>query len=422
MSKTENKEGWEQSEFPILCEGCLGSNPYVRMTKQHYGEECRICQRPHTIFRWTPAPGEPYRKTEVCQICSRFRNVCQSCVLDLQFGLPAQVRDKALALSGMGPETDVNRQYFAQSAMERAKAEEGDVVGQKVIEAGKELVTRLPTGRAGTTIAATMTSTSTTKREGRGGKDGRFCTMYAKGECKRPEGTCPYLHILPTEEDYRRRRYLYRSANMKGAGADRARDTSAPNPPADPSVTTLFLPSLPGDTTEADVRSGMHAYGEIRSIQVIPGGSNAPPSSKAKSTLPPRRPTCAFVTYVDRKGAEAAMTECHLKGVDVGGEASVRVVWSKPKPKGPSWDVNRSQAPGPSSSSTGPTRPGSRSGPGGSGAHPYSSAPPPPPPMGTARKAGKPRTLYHSQDPTLLGSTAVERKESGSEDGHDGPE
>ena len=27
------KQGWEEAECPILCETCLGNNPYVRMTK-----------------------------------------------------------------------------------------------------------------------------------------------------------------------------------------------------------------------------------------------------------------------------------------------------------------------------------------------------------------------------------------------------
>ncbi len=38
-----NKQGWEKSDFPILCETCLGDNPYVRMAKSEFARECKVC-------------------------------------------------------------------------------------------------------------------------------------------------------------------------------------------------------------------------------------------------------------------------------------------------------------------------------------------------------------------------------------------
>lgn len=83
-------------DFPILCETCLGDNPYLRMTREKHGKICKICDRPFEIYRWLPGPKARFKKTEICRQCAKLKNVCQTCILDLEYGLPVQVRDEAL--------------------------------------------------------------------------------------------------------------------------------------------------------------------------------------------------------------------------------------------------------------------------------------------------------------------------------------
>ena len=68
------------------------------------------------MFRWRPGRDARYKKTEVCQTCSKLKNVCQVCLLDLEYGLPVQVRDTALGIntSDSIPKSDVNREFFAE--------------------------------------------------------------------------------------------------------------------------------------------------------------------------------------------------------------------------------------------------------------------------------------------------------------------
>lgn len=56
-----------------------------------------------------------FKKTEVCQTCSRLKNVCQTCLLDLEYGLPIQVRDAALKIKDDLPRSDVNKEYYVQN-------------------------------------------------------------------------------------------------------------------------------------------------------------------------------------------------------------------------------------------------------------------------------------------------------------------
>jgi hypothetical protein len=59
MSNFSAGQGTANEEFPILCETCLGENPFIRMTKQPFGKACKICDRPFTVYRWKPGPKVP---------------------------------------------------------------------------------------------------------------------------------------------------------------------------------------------------------------------------------------------------------------------------------------------------------------------------------------------------------------------------
>lgn len=56
-----------------------------------------------------------FKKTEVCQTCAKLKNACQTCLLDLEYGLPLQVRDQALGIDEAMPTSDVNREYYTQN-------------------------------------------------------------------------------------------------------------------------------------------------------------------------------------------------------------------------------------------------------------------------------------------------------------------
>ena len=81
------------------CDKCYGENPYLRMLKENFGQECRICFRPVTVFKWKGNKGV-YKRTCVCLACSKDKNICQVCTLDLEFGLPMDIRDKRCGKNG----------------------------------------------------------------------------------------------------------------------------------------------------------------------------------------------------------------------------------------------------------------------------------------------------------------------------------
>jgi len=93
----------------------ISADDLFLQSKQEYGRSCGTCARPFTVFRWNPGSGARFKTTVICQTCAKIKNVCQTCLLDLEYGLPTQVRDTALGLQNEAPTSDINREYYAQN-------------------------------------------------------------------------------------------------------------------------------------------------------------------------------------------------------------------------------------------------------------------------------------------------------------------
>lgn len=320
-------------EFPILCETCLGENPFVRMTRQPHAYACKICERPFTVYRWKPGPNARYKKTELCHTCAKMKNVCQTCVLDLQFSLPVQVRDSALEEGEkmVVPEGEVNREY-AMEAMERNM----DVTGSS----GYGKIEK--TGKAFEKLNRMRKATPYYKRN-----MSHLCSFFAAGTCNRGK-LCPYRHEMPTTGPLAKQNIKDRYYGQNDPVAEKIlrkrQDSRSDKPliaPDDITVTTLWIGGVKPIMTEMDIRAKFSVYGEISSIRVI------------------MEKNCAFLTYMRRSAAEDAAK--NLFGALEIKSTPLRIAWGKKQtPRGPPGTAGPPGVKGAPSNFSGPLPPGIR--------------------------------------------------------------
>ncbi|CAJ2503497.1 Uu.00g108910.m01.CDS01 [Anthostomella pinea] len=298
-----NRSGWESTDFPSVCENCLPPNPYVKMLKEDYGAECKICTRPYTIFSW-PADRSHGRKkrTNICLTCARMKNCCQCCMLDLQFGLPIQLRDAALKMVAPGPKSEINREYFAQNNEKALEDGHGTEEYEKTDEKARELLRRLANskpyfrkgraiedGSADSSAAGSATGGNAAVGAGVGGpgpirtRDSRAAATAGAKPGRRPFPSASQLP--PGPKDY--------------------------IPPNDTSIMSLFVTGVEDDLPEYKVRDFFKEHGKIKSL------------------ICSHMSHCAFINYETREGAERAAEACKGRAVIAG--CPLRVRWSQPK-------------------------------------------------------------------------------------------
>lgn len=292
--------------------------------KDKYGAECKICTRPFTVFRWCPGQGMRYKRTDICQTCAKLKNCCQTCIFDLEFGVPLQLRDKVFAeshsivqASQNQPKSELNREFYMQqlgnSANDVQKAianPEGKGLGNAAIEAAKEKLRKL--GRQGPYY----------KRNA-----AKICTFWVKGMCKRGE-ECPYRHEKPTDPDdplsKQNRRDRYFGTDDPVADKLWARINKMPDrlkAPKDMTIKTLFVRGVTTNVSDNDINSYFYQFGPIQNITIV------------------EKKGFAFVEYERRQDAERAMTEIHGHDIMISGE-NLSVRWGKGKRIDAGDDIN----------------------------------------------------------------------------------
>ncbi|KAI0567604.1 RNA-binding protein [Gracilaria domingensis] len=268
------------------------------MQKQPWGSACKVCERPFTSFRWRPA-GQRTRpkKTEICQTCARAKNVCQTCLLDLEYGLPVQVRDASMAAGdrqrALVPKSDGTREYAAAQSERAIASGQVDAVYtapkvNDIAERAKRITPRYERNRS------------------------RICSFFLKGACTRGL-YCPYRHEKPKdveddadeamEEQNLRDRYygvndpvaskIFRKLGVSVSG--RRSGAQGPTPPDDPTIQTLFIGGLNAAITESDLKLLFAECKGLSSISMV--------SEKS----------FAFAEFESRKAAEQAIDTMYGK-------------------------------------------------------------------------------------------------------------
>ncbi|KAF7591098.1 Pre-mRNA-splicing factor slt11 [Aspergillus hancockii] len=308
-----NRSGWETTDFPSVCENCLPDNPYVQMLKEDHGAECKICTRPFTIFRWKADRTARTKRTAICLTCARLKNCCQCCMLDLSFGLPIVVRDAALKMVAPGPESTINREYYAQEHEKEIEEGRGAVEGyEKTDEKARELLRRLANSEPYYRKPRQLEAPADEESEKPSSSDAPVVhSRYGNGPGPIRTSESRRGTALPGRG--RGNMHGGRSGSRPFPGTAQLPPTREDIlPPADPNVTSLFVTGVEDDLPEHTLRTFFSQFGQLRSLVC---------SHRAHS---------AFVNFATREGAEAAAKHCQGKAVIQG--CPLRIRWGKPKP------------------------------------------------------------------------------------------
>ncbi|MCJ1363094.1 Pre-mRNA-splicing factor slt11 [Acarospora aff. strigata] len=311
-----NRSGWEQTDFPSVCENCLPDNPYVQMLKEDHGSQCKICTRPFTVFRWKADRTARAKRTNICLTCARLKNCCQCCMLDLSFGLPIVVRDAALKMIAPGPQSSINREYYAQEHEREIEEGRGGVEEyEKTDEKARDLLRRLANSEPYYKRQRRIAPDSDGDRGGGprlGDAEGQKRLGGAPGPIRTQDSRGRGADRGTRGGSVRGGRGGGRGGRVFPSTAQLPPGPQDILPPSDPNITSLFITGVEDDLPQHQLRTFFSPFGTLRSLVCS------------------HRSHCAFINYATRQGAEAAAEACQGKAVIAG--CPLRVQWGRPRP------------------------------------------------------------------------------------------
>eukprot|EP01128_Nolandella_sp_AFSM9_P000782 TRINITY_DN10903_c0_g1_i1.p1 TRINITY_DN10903_c0_g1~~TRINITY_DN10903_c0_g1_i1.p1 ORF type:complete len:379 (+),score=88.98 TRINITY_DN10903_c0_g1_i1:104-1138(+) len=267
--------------------------------RSEMSKECKVCTRPFTVFRWKAGTAGRFKKTEICNTCSRLKNCCQTCLLDLTYGLPIAARDALMPEGAVAPppKSGANVEFYNN-------------INAKKVEDGLTPFDRAQIDPLVNKMARTGPYYDRNRAQ--------LCSFFAKGTCNRGV-ICPYRHELPEikegQEDLATQKLKDRYYGVNDPVAKRILKraaTSAVAPPADRDIKTLYIANVDPRIGESDLKDHFYHFGEI---------------AKIKMMIPQK---CAFIEFTTRAAAEQAVTKNNkliVKG------CYLRTAWAKPTKK-----------------------------------------------------------------------------------------
>lgn len=278
------------------------------MQREDYAAECAISSRPFTVFRWRPGNEARYKKTVVCREIALAKNVCQVCLLDLDYGIPVQARDAVLGKErDMIAKSDVNIEYQTNQIAKR-------------LEEGDEVAIRDQNAAVGKVRANELLQKMARKKPYYNKNKSPICTFWLRNACKRAD--CPYrpcngdtnMPELTSAPELRQQNIKDRYYGINDPVANKMlaranEQTQELTPPDDASITTLYVGGIDDRVDENALKDAFYQYGQISSVRTV----------YAKN--------CAFVTFVDRAGAEKAASECGSRKAING--VNAKIMWGK---------------------------------------------------------------------------------------------